>query len=698
MMDLRNAWKILLPVLLAAFTTGAIAASPARLAFGTYYVDAVNGDDGWTGTLDAPNGPTPTDGPWRTIQWAVDHTVPGVTIYVRDGTYHETVEITDLTAGSSGTPKTLAAYSGEEPVLEGAVYPDPTSWTLVSGPDPVYWIGIPTAEFIPEGAPQLVWEDDVVLEHSLGQASMIEGSWWYDDVNERLYLWTSTGSHPSGHDIAVQAYGNAFLLDAASWVVLDGFRISHYSRGIEQLEVAGGTTDLEGLEVRNCTIEYTDEGIVLAGGEAGDFGDVNGALMEDNLIQYADSNGIWAGSGSGTIIRRNWIAEAGENAVAVMGADGARLENNIIVDSAADGILVNTEDGTADGVDIFNNTIYNTAGRALVLDEGPSNPGEYPLNTQIYNNIFSVTGGVAIDIQWNGTVADHNLYWNNTGGVADWNEVNYADLADLTYVTSAEGNGVEGNPQFVSAGTDFHLSAASPAIDAGTNSGAPAEDYYGADRPLDGNTDGDYLTDIGAAEYDLAPTVTPSATPTETPTETPIDTFTPSATFTSTTTPTETETPTITPTPTQTHTPSATFTRTATRTPTRTRTRTPTRTPTRTRTRTRTTYMTWTRTPTGPQTATATLPASLTPTITTSGSGTPSCTPTTFRTPTPSNGIGSSQQGAQETASTPSPADGLNSALPEWLQDTRLLLVGGIVLLAVFITSVTVLVFSRNLE
>jgi hypothetical protein len=70
-----------------------------------------------------------------------------------------------------------------------------------------------------------------------------------------------------------------------------------------------------------------------------------------------------------------------------------------------------------------------------------------------------------------------------------------------------------------------------------------------------------------------------------------------------------------------------------------------------------------------------------------------------FHTPTPSNGIGLSQQGAQGTASTRSATEeSLHSGMPEGLQDTRLLLVGGIVLLAVFITSVAVLIFSRNLE
>jgi hypothetical protein len=261
-------------------------------------------------------------------------------------------------------------------------------------------------------------------------------------------------------------------------------------------------------------------------------------------------------------------------------------------------------------------------------------------------------------------------------------------------------NGVEGDPFFAAAGTDFHLTAPSPAIDAGLNAGAPTEDFFGVTRPLDGNTDSIMTTDIGASEYNLAPAATSSQTWTPSATPTPTMTNTPSPSH--TTSPSATATPSASGTATST----TGFTITPSATPTRTSTSTSTASPTRTRTRTRTRtpiYWTRTHTRTASPTASPTSLPSATPTVTLTSSITSTETPTSTHTASMTNSAAGTGSGLQtEQAVTPAPDDSHDGSglafLPAWLRDGRIFLVGGVVLLAVFLVALLVMAFSRFLE
>ena len=92
------------------------------------------------------------------------------------------------------------------------------------------------------------------------------------------------------------------------------------------------------------------------------------------------------------------------------------------------------------------------------------------------------------------------IFWENGDEIAYY----AGNAPDITYSIVQGGFTGTGNldedPLFVSS-TDLHLQSCSPAIDAGTDSGAPSTDLNGNARPHDGDGDGTSTTDLGAYEF-----------------------------------------------------------------------------------------------------------------------------------------------------------------------------------------------------
>jgi len=223
------------------------------------------------------------------------------------------------------------------------------------------------------------------------------------------------------------------------------------------------------------------------------------------------------------------------------------IENNIITDNGGDGgsgaIWINAASPIIKNNLIQNNTAAGsgfliTAGIAMVNESSPLIENNIIINNlrgagivvmpsglgapQIVNNVISNNIGGGIKTAFSGDVTvtiKNNIITNNPGGAGIytdfgtipvvsfcnvWNNEagNYGGI--LPDLTGTDGN-ISINPLFVDmANDDFHLMPSSPAIDAGTNEGAPPQDFDGNPRPEDGDGDGLAIVDMGAFEFALA--------------------------------------------------------------------------------------------------------------------------------------------------------------------------------------------------
>jgi uncharacterized protein (TIGR03437 family) len=140
---------------------------PSLAVWGASYYVSPTGNDAFAGTLDKP---------FATIQFAVNHLTPGDVLFVRGGSYSETVTVRQ--SGTAGAPITIQAYPGECPILLGSK-PVPGPWTLHQGS--IYKASWPTQ-------PLQVFTDGHLLNEARWPATAME------DFPNTTYLVADAGS------------------------------------------------------------------------------------------------------------------------------------------------------------------------------------------------------------------------------------------------------------------------------------------------------------------------------------------------------------------------------------------------------------------------------------------------------------------------------------------------------------------------
>ncbi len=420
-------------------------------AANAYFV-APGGNDGGPGTKEQP---------FASIGKAVSKLGTGITVYVRAGTYSETVWLG--ANGSAAALATLKAYRCEKAVIDGSALS--VEGALVSfGGQYLRLVGFEIKNSNAGGVS--VWG---------GTNVEIIGNVIHDVATNGI--WTGNGAH----DIVIQA--NELYRTTLSNQNRDkqGGWANAVGAGVPNVVVSGNTIH-----------ENYGEGIVVAGpGPV----EVTGNVLWDNFsaqiylekahsvsvtrnyLRHTGGTGFdWGpgfpaqGHGNGIV-----IAHENENGGGDPGGD-ALIANNVITGVGIALYYGNFQQGGGlRNTLIAHNTVYAPSIEALHID---SDPGHY--GSRIVDNVFVDTNGGAFVYVGgtNGLTFGHNLF---AGGSA----------------SSAAGSGdVFADPEFVAPGgasaDGYHLSAGSPALGAAMELGEVNDDFDGVQR---GNP-----ADLGAFE------------------------------------------------------------------------------------------------------------------------------------------------------------------------------------------------------
>ncbi len=441
---------------------------------GNYYV-STTGSDTNLGTLAAP---------WRHIQYAMDRVGPGSTVNVMGGTYNEFVTFTN--SGSAGAYLTLQSYAGQPAIIDA-------TGLAISGEIGV--INIVNRQYVKVIGLEVQNLKAGGVSSAFPQGISVRGNGAFIEIrNNKVHDIENSCRRCGAHGIAV--YGrdpNASIHD----LIIDGNEVYNGKFGWSESLVLNG--NVENFTVSNNIVHDNDNiGIDFIGFEGENPNPAvdrarNGVVTGNrvyNINSYGNpaygnersADGSYVDGGTGILIERNIVHHTNlgiELASEHAGTNTSyiTLRNNFLYANTQAGIAFggyDTKRGSTENCVIVNNTLYNNFTQG---DWGAEIYIQYDTrNNIVKNNLIFANSYRRYMESWSAVmtnnVVDRNLYYAAGGGGDGtwiWQGVTYDSFASYQLGSGNDLTSLIGqDPLLVNRDAgDLHLSAGSPAINAG---------------------------------------------------------------------------------------------------------------------------------------------------------------------------------------------------------------------------------------
>jgi len=415
--------------------------------------------------------------------------------------------------------------------------------TFKGSPTPNRWYATCTAD------PTVVWfiNTDGSIKWGREKASKAtltaEYDWWWDDPNDRLYVYAATDpdSRYASVENAARSYGIEF--STKSYITIQDIEVAYVAASAIKNGVTGTNATIDSCTLHhagawdaadaNCIVirgsystvsnnliyDAGTHGIYVVGGTTGQT--TTNVTVSGNEIYNCYHTGIdimgpnAGGTVTNTSVLRNYVYTTDDFAspaysmagIQPSGNAASTLTNTTVaynIVRRACGVGISVLD-YCDYVYLYNNTVYDhhplTDVESRIYVDSLVTHVTVKNNIAVQNNLLKAafTAELASSID----ACDYNCWYNTGGGVQRYTYIagvsyHSDDFAQYKTDTGWDTNGKWENPDFANAGgttaVDYEIVIDSPCRDTGVNVGL-IEDYWGNPVPTGG------APDIGAHEY-----------------------------------------------------------------------------------------------------------------------------------------------------------------------------------------------------